>query len=164
MLYCQTIILYLPVNMKTLTEITIREAKADDFPRIIELFEEFAAFENHAGEVTNNQDLMLQEREHFNAFVALNPEGVIIGYVTWFFSYPTWIGKSLYMEDLYVQPDYRGQGLGSRLTQCLINHAKQTSCKKVHWQVSDWNETAIAFYESLGAKIDRNKYNCDLKL
>lgn len=151
-------------RMKKEESITIREAVAADYERILELFNEFSAFENHAGEVTNNVELMKSEADYFNALVAVNNAGIIVGYTIWFYSYPTWIGKSLYMEDLYVQPEYRGEGLGSMLIKALIKHAKSKGCKKMHWQVSDWNNTAIDFYESLGAKIDRNKYNCDLKL
>lgn len=148
---------------KQLNNITIRPAIESDFVRIIELFNEFAAFEGHAGQVTNTPELMLEEKEYFNGFVAENSNKLIVGYATYFFSYPTWAGKSLYMDDLYVIPEYRGQGLGSKLTQTLIDFARSTGCKKMHWQVSDWNQTAIAFYESLGAKIDRNKFNCDLR-
>lgn len=142
--------------------IVIRPSEEKDFPQIIELFKEFATFEHHLEMVTNSVEQMLQEKEYFNAFVAITTKGKIVAYATYFFTYPTWIGKSLYMDDLYVIPDYRKQGLGQKLTQTLIDFAKETNCKKMHWQVSDWNHPAIGFYESLGAKIDRNKYNCDL--
>lgn len=143
--------------------INIRPVQESDYPRILELFKEFATFENHPEMVTNSVELMMREREYFNCFVAETDEREIVGYATYFFSYPTWIGKSLYMDDLYVVPAYRGKGLGIKLTETLIEFAKSSGCKKMHWQVSDWNEPAIRFYESLGASIDRNKYNCDLR-
>lgn len=142
--------------------IKIRQANEADYPRILELFKEFATFEKHPEMVTNSVELMMQEKEFFNCFVAVTGEKIIVGYATYFFSYPTWIGRSLYMDDLYVIPEYRSKGLGLKLTQTLIDFAEETGCKKMHWQVSDWNHSAISFYESLGAKIDRNKYNCDL--
>lgn len=142
--------------------IKIRQVIEADYPRILELFNEFASFEKHPEMVTNSVRLMMHEKEYFNCFVAETGEKIIVGYATYFFSYPTWIGKSLYMDDLYVVPEYRGKGLGLKLTQTLIDFAEEAGCKKMHWQVSDWNHPAISFYESLGAKIDRNKYNCDL--
>ena len=145
-------------------DIKIRPAKEADFTKTIELFKEFATFEKHPEMVTNSVELMIREKEYFHAFIAETEEKEIIGYATYFFSYPTWVGKSLYMDDLYVIPEYRGKGLGSKLTQTLIDFAQASNCKKMHWQVSDWNHPAIGFYESLGATIDRNKFNCDLKL
>lgn len=146
-----------------IASIRIREAVEADFPRILELFNEFAHFEGHPEMLTNSVEQMKLEKEFFHAFVAETSDRTIVGYASWFYSYPTWIGKSLYMDDLYVAPGFRGAGLGSKLTRALIDFAKSTGCKKMHWQVSDWNEPAIRFYESLGAKIDRNKYNCDLR-
>ena len=145
-------------------DINIRPVEETDFPRIIELFKEFATFEKHPELVSNSLELMLEEKEHFHAFVAETEKGEIVGYATWFLSYPTWIGKSLYMDDLYVVPAYRKKGLGQKLTQTLIDFAKASNCKKMHWQVSDWNVPAIGFYENIGAQIDRNKFNCDLFL
>lgn len=144
-------------------KIAIRPVEEKDFPFMIKLFKEFATFEKHPELVTNTVEQMLHEKELFHAFVAETNDKKIIGYVTYFFSYPTWIGKSLYMDDLYVVPEFRNQGLGLKLTQKLIDFAKASNCKKIHWQVSDWNQAAIGFYESLGAKIDRNKFNCDLR-
>ena len=144
--------------------ITIRPVEENDFPRIIELIKEFATFEKHPEMVTNSVEQMFDEKEYFHAFVVENESKKLVGYATYFFSYPTWIGKSLYMDDLYIVPEYRKQGLGMKLIQTLIDFAKASSCKKMYWQVSNWNHPAISFYESLDAIIDRNKYNCDLKL
>jgi GNAT superfamily N-acetyltransferase len=142
--------------------IKIRQSVEADFPRLLELFKEFATFEGHPEMVSNSVELMHLEKDLLHAFVAETSADGIVGYVTYFYSYPTWKGKSMYMDDLYVVPGFRGKGLGSLLTQTLIDFAKSSGCKKLHWQVSDWNQSAIGFYESLGAKIDRNKYNCDL--
>ena len=62
----------------------------------------------------------MEEKEHFNCFVAETADGEIAGYVTYFFAYYTWVGKSLYMDDLYVRPDFRGQGIGSLLIHKII--------------------------------------------
>jgi len=144
--------------------ITIREIKADDFPGLITLFTEFATFEKTPEKMTNTVDRMTVEQEFFNGFVALNDSEEIVGYVTHFFAYYTWIGKSLYMDDLYVKEEFRGHGIGTELINKVIEYAKTTNCQKVKWQVSEWNKPAIEFYKSLGASIDSVESNCDLLL
>lgn len=144
--------------------ITIREIKADDFTGLISLFTEFATFEKTPEKMTNTVDRMTVEQEFFNGFVALNDSEEIVGYVTHFFAYYTWIGKSLYMDDLYVKEEFRGHGIGTELINKVIEYAKTTNCQKVKWQVSEWNRPAIEFYKSLGASIDSVESNCDLLL
>lgn len=144
--------------------ITIREIKADDFTGLITLFTEFATFEKTPEKMTNTVDRMTVEQEFFNGFVALNDSEEIVGYVTHFFAYYTWIGKSLYMDDLYVKEEFRGHGIGTELINKVIEYAKTTNCQKVKWQVSEWNKPAIEFYKSLGASIDSVESNCDLLL
>lgn len=144
--------------------ITIREIKADDFSGLITLFTEFATFEKTPEKMINTVDRMTVEQEFFNGFVALNDSEEIVGYVTHFFAYYTWIGKSLYMDDLYVKEEFRGHGIGTELINKVIEYAKTTNCQKVKWQVSEWNKPAIEFYKSLGASIDSVESNCDLLL
>ncbi len=144
--------------------ITIREIKADDFTGLITLFTEFATFEKTPEKMTNTVDRMIVEQEFFNGFVALNDSEEIVGYVTHFFAYYTWIGKSLYMDDLYVKEEFRGHGIGTELINKVIEYAKTSNCQKVKWQVSEWNKPAIEFYKSLGATIDSVESNCDLLL
>ena len=144
--------------------ITIREIKADDFTGLIKLFTEFATFEKTPEKMINTVDRMTVEQEFFNGFVALNDSEEIVGYVTHFFAYYTWIGKSLYMDDLYVKEEFRGHGIGTELINKVIEYAKTTNCQKVKWQVSEWNKPAIEFYKSLGASIDSVESNCDLLL
>ncbi|MFT7419165.1 MAG: ribosomal protein S18 acetylase RimI-like enzyme, partial [Arcticibacterium sp.] len=84
-------------------------------------------------------------------------------YATFNFVYYTWSGKSIYMDDLYIKLEFRGKSIGSKLIQEVINHAKANNCQKVKWQVSHWNVKAKAFYRSLGAEIDDNEQNCELK-
>ena len=144
--------------------ITIREIKADDFTGLIKLFTEFATFEKTPEKMANTVDRMTVEQEFFNGFVALNDSEEIVGYVTHFFAYYTWIGKSLYMDDLYVKEDFRGHCIGTELINKVIEYAKTTNCQKVKWQVSEWNKPAIEFYKSLGASIDSVESNCDLLL
>jgi GNAT superfamily N-acetyltransferase len=144
--------------------IKIRAVKEEDFTFLIELFKEFAAFEKLPEKMVNSVDRMMLEKDFFHCFVAETNDKRIVGYVTYFFCYYTWIGKSLYMDDLYVKPDERGKGIGSLLINEVIGFAMKTKCHKLRWQVSNWNKPAINFYRSLGAEIDGTEQNCDLVL
>ena len=135
-----------------------------DFSELVALFQEFAVFEKLPDKMTNSVKQMQGEKEHINGFVAISEEDEIIGYATHFFAYFTWIGKSLYMDDLFVKPDYRGNGIGSKLINQVIDFAKSENCKKLHWQVSEWNQPAIVFYKSLGATVNSVESNCELPL
>lgn len=143
-------------------EINIRKAEISDFPQLNALFMELAEFENLPEKMTNTVDRMMAEKEFFNCFVAETSNSQVVGYATHFFCYYTWTGKSLYMDDLYVRPDFRGQGIGSTLIHKVIAYAKETGCHKLRWQVSEWNKSAITFYKKLGADIDHTEQNCDL--
>jgi len=142
--------------------VTIRSIEERDYATLIFLFQEFAHFEKLPEKMTNSVEQMLAEKEFLTGLVALNPGNEILGYVTYFFGYYTWIGKSLYMDDLYVRPDFRGAGVGTKLINEVIAFAKAENCKKLRWQVSEWNQPAIDFYKSLGANVDAVESNCDL--
>jgi len=142
--------------------VTIRKIDERDFLVLISLFKEFALFEKLPEKMTNSVEQMLREKEYLTGFVAVNDADEIVGYATYFFGYYTWIGKSLYMDDLYVRPDFRGAGVGTKLISEVIAFAKAENCKKLRWQVSEWNQPAIDFYKSLGANVDAVESNCDL--
>jgi ribosomal protein S18 acetylase RimI-like enzyme len=145
-------------------EISIRKAVVDDFAAIFSLIRELSFFEKTPHKLTNSLETMLLEHRFFNAFVAVNPEKEIVGYATYNTVYYTWVGKSIYMDDLYVKAAYRSTGIGSKLIQKVIDFAKEAGFHKVRWQVSEWNTAAIAFYKKLGADIDSVEKNCDLIL
>ena len=142
--------------------VTIRKIQESDYLVLISLFKEFALFEKLPEKMTNSVEQMLREKEYLTGFVAVNDADEILGYATYFFGYYTWIGKSLYMDDLYVRPDFRGAGVGTKLIKEVIAFAKAENCKKLRWQVSEWNQPAIDFYKSLGANVDAVESNCDL--
>ena len=140
---------------------TIRKAEEKDFPAILGLIKELASFENAGHKVTNSVKQMLEEQDSFNCLVVENQESEIIAMALYYFTYFTWVGKSLYLDDLYVKEAYRGNQIGSKLIDEVFKVAKTTKCKRVRWQVLDWNENAINFYKKLGATIDKEWYNCD---
>ncbi len=144
--------------------IHIRLAEEADFPQLVALYREFATFEKLPHRMINTVEKMKAEKDLFHCYVAETPAKHIAGYVSCFHCYYTWSGKSFYMDDLYIQPAYRGQGLGTRLVETVIAYAKDSGCGKLRWQVSNWNTQAIAFYKSLGAEIDNVERNCDLVL
>src|SRR5665648_1240075 len=109
-------------------DITLRPAVENDFPAIVEMFREFAHFEHLDERLTNTVERMKAETEYFNCFVAVKDDTEIVGYATYFFSYFTWTGKSLYMDDLYVRESYRGAGIG----KLLINKAVSYTHLRAH--------------------------------
>ena len=144
--------------------ISIRKAIETDFEQINILFREFAEFEKLPKKMVNSAERMRAEKDLFNCIVAETPDNEIVGYAVCFFCYFTWTGKSLYMDDLYVKPDYRGCGIGRLLINQVIRYAKETDCHKLRWQVSNWNKPAMDFYRKLGAEISDVEQNCDLML
>src|SRR5680860_884811 len=79
---------------------------------------------------------------------------VVCGMALYYISYSTWRGRCLYLEDLYIQPEYRRGGLGQDLFNKLLGEAKELGVKRMDWQVLEWNEPAIKFYEKIGADLD----------
>jgi GNAT superfamily N-acetyltransferase len=143
--------------------IEIRKATENDFCFIHDLIKEFATFIKTPEKVTITLEQMIQEKEYFQCLVA-SENNQIIGFATYFFSYYSWTGKALYIDDLYVNEKFRGRQAGTKLMDSIIEIARGKNCKKVKWQVSNWNDKAIEFYKKRGAVIDEIEINCDLKL
>jgi len=144
--------------------ILIREAVEEDFPKLISLFKQFAAFQKIPEQMMNTAERMKEEKSFFRCYVAVNNNGTIAGYLSYFYAYFTFTGKSLYIDDLYVVEKYRGSGIGKKLMQKVVQLAKTEKCRKVRWQVSKWNKKAQDFYKSMGVKIDDIEINCDLEI
>jgi len=143
--------------------IEIRKASENDFNAIFELLKEFAEFIKTPEKVTLTLEQMQKDKDYFNSLIATDNNNVI-GFATYFFAYYSWTGKTLYIDDLFIIQQYRGKGIGTTLINSLINIAKQENCKKMRWQVSNWNKPAIEFYKRLGAEIDGVEQNCLLNL
>ncbi len=141
-------------------EITVRSATEDDFPAVLSLIKELAEFERAPEKVTNTVDQMNQEQSLFRCFVAETDTGEIVGMALFFLAYYTWVGKSIYLDDIYVKRSLRHQKIGTALLNKVFEVAREENCKRVRWQVLDWNEPAIAFYRKCGAEISGEWLNC----
>lgn len=140
--------------------ITIRQATEDDYPSILSLIKELAEFENASEQVTNSIELMKKEKDYFLCYVAENGENEIVGMALFYFVYYSWVGKSLYLDDIFVKENFRKHKIGTALLKKVFEIAKKENCKRVRWQVLDWNQPAIEMYKNSGAVIDNEWLNC----
>jgi len=141
-------------------EINIRPATEEDFPAILSLIKELAEYEKAPGKVTNTVAQMKNEKDLFRCFVAETGNGDIVGMALYFFAYYTWVGKSLYLDDIYVKKEFRQNKIGSALLKRIFEVAEYEHCKRVRWQVLNWNKPAIEVYRKCGAEIDDEWLNC----
>ncbi|MFK7908116.1 MAG: N-acetyltransferase family protein [Chitinophagales bacterium] len=139
----------------------IRPAIEQDFPPILELVKGLAAFQKTPEKVFNTVEQMKAEQEYFECFIAENEAKEIVGIAVYSFVYSTWVGKSIYLDDLYVLETYRGHKIGSQLLKALFEVAQKENCKRVRWLVSHWNTPALKFYQKIGAKIYKEEWICD---
>uniref|UniRef100_UPI0040498ADF GNAT family N-acetyltransferase n=1 Tax=Flavobacterium sp. TaxID=239 RepID=UPI0040498ADF len=135
---------------------TIREAIVDDAKQMLELIQELAIFEKEpeAVEVTlaDLQKDGFSENPLFYAFVA-EENHEIIGMALYYYRYSTWKGKTIHLEDLIVREQHRGKGAGFELYKAIIAQGKKEKVRRIEWNVLDWNQPAIDFYEKSGARI-----------
>ena len=142
--------------------IKIRKAIEKDFPAIFSLVQELALFEKAPEKLTNSLDQMIEEKNYIQCFVAETETKEIIGIAQYFFAYFTWSGKSMYLGDLYIKESYRRKKVGLKLFNKIIEVAKEENCKRLTWQVLNWNKTANEFFRRFGAEIDTEWINCNL--
>lgn len=144
-------------------DIKIRKATENDFPAIFGLITELAEYEESLDKVSNSLELMYEQKDYFNCYVAETEEKEIVGMALYYFSYYTWVGKTLYLDDLYVKEAWRGNGLGTRLMDKMFEVAKAEKCNRFRLQVLNWNESAIKLYKKSGFTVDKTWYNCDFE-
>lgn len=146
-------------------DITYRKANKNDVTSILKLIKELAEYEKAPLEVTNTEEDMLRdgfgENPIFEAFLA-EKNNEIIGLALFFISYSTWKGKCVYLEDIIVTESMRGLGIGQKLFDIVVAQAKKHNAKRLQWQVLNWNNPAINFYEKIGADLDDEWINCKL--
>ncbi len=136
--------------------IRIRPATVHDVALLRTMIRELAEFERELELVTISEDDLARdgfgENPRFRALIS-EWNGQPAGYALFFNYFSTWIGRGLFLEDLFVRETFRGQGVGRALLAEVARIAVDEHCYGIHWEVLDWNEKAIAFYKALGAEF-----------
>jgi len=135
--------------------LVIRNATPDDAETIHGLVRDLATYERSPDAVTATperiREQLAMERPPFECLIA-EEKGEPVGFALFFHNYSTWLGKAgIYIEDLFVPPEKRKQGIGLRLFREIVKIAVERGCGRVEWAVLDWNRPAIDFYTKLGA-------------
>ncbi len=146
----------------------IRPATADDTPLILGFIRALADYEKLSNDVTADEAQLRATLFPASAApvahcVLAFAGGAPAGFALYFFNYSTFLAKpGLYLEDLFVKPEFRGQGVGKALLLHLAKSANARGCGRMEWSVLDWNQPAIEFYESLGARRMKEWQICRL--
>ena len=136
-------------------ELQFRAAEREDTPLILRFIKELAAYEKLSDEVVADEKTLEEwifDRQKAEVLFAL-ADGKEIGFALFFHNFSTFLGRAgLYLEDLYVLPEYRGRGYGKALLKKLAAIAVERGCGRLEWWCLDWNRPSIDFYRSLGAE------------
>ena len=144
---------------------TIRKAGLEDIPAIHTLVRELARYERAEDEfIATLEEYRTDFRNGlFHAMVA-EVDGKIIGMTLYYWTYSTWKGKMLYLEDFVILESHRRTGIGTLLFDAFLEEARNHGCKLVKWQVLDWNKPALDFYARYKATIEKEWWNGKLFL
>lgn len=142
-------------NVSFKDNITYRPGTLKDMPAVLDLIKELADFEKEPEAVTNT--VLNLEKDGFGKnpvfkTIIAEENKKIIAFSLCYIRYSTWKGRVLYLEDLYVKPEYRGYKVGSTLFSMCQQMAKDMECRQMQWQVLDWNVEAIKFYKNFEAQ------------
>ena len=142
-----------------MNDVNIRPASMDDVPVILKFVKDLAEYEKAADEVKATEEMLSESlfgnSPDAHALVA-EYRAQPVGFALYFFNFSTWLGRpGLYLEDIYVDPQFRGLGIGKALLAKLARIAVERGCGRFEWSVLDWNEPSIRFYDSLGARAQK---------
>jgi len=136
--------------------LSIRPATVNDAASILTMIRELADYERELESVALSETQLAADgfgdNPAFNVLLA-EWEGRTAGYALFFDFYSTWRGRQLFLEDLFVRPQFRGRGIAKRLMSEVAQVAIQRGCGELRWEVLDWNQSAIDFYRSMGAEF-----------
>ncbi|MDR3799855.1 MAG: GNAT family N-acetyltransferase [Terracidiphilus sp.] len=136
---------------------TIRTATEADVPQILAFIRALATYERAPDAVSATEAGLLRDGFGPNPFYSCliaDHDGRPAGFALYFFNYSTWEGRpGIYLEDLFVQPEFRGLGIGKALLQKVAAVAVEKECRRLQWEVLDWNTPAIDFYRAMGAEF-----------
>lgn len=135
--------------------LSFRKAERKDTALILQFIKELADYENILDQVVADEELMetwIFDKEKAEVLFALE-DGVEVGFALFFHNFSTFLGRAgIYLEDLYVRPEYRGKGYGKAILKKLAAMAVERGCGRLEWVCLDWNQPSIDFYLSLGAE------------
>jgi len=141
----------------SMKELKIRTAQKEDIPVILSFIKKLAEYEKLSHEVTATKKILEKSlfAQNTNVFSIIGSiKNKPITFAIYFFNYSTFLGKKgLYLEDLFVLPEYRNNGIGKKMLKYLANIALEHNCGRFEWSVLDWNKSAIQFYKNLGAEL-----------
>ncbi|CAG2186262.1 SAT [Mytilus edulis] len=134
----------------------VRLAKPGDCEQIADLIKELAVYEKMEEQVKITADVLrtdgFGEEKFYHCFVAeLKDKPLLVGYALYYYSYSTWEGRSIYMEDLYVKPEFRGKGIGTQLWKSVTKVGIEKQCSRLDFIVLNWNVNSIEYYKQKGA-------------
>ncbi|MGD0630123.1 MAG: GNAT family N-acetyltransferase [Terracidiphilus sp.] len=136
---------------------TIRTATPADVPQILAFVCALATYEREPDAVIATEADLLRDGFGPNPFyfcLIAEQDGVAAGFAFYFFNYSTWVGRpGVYLEDIFVHPQFRGLGIGKALLQAVAAVALEKGCRRLQWAVLDWNTPAIDFYRAMGAEF-----------
>lgn len=135
----------------------VRSAQETDVPAIFALIQALAHYEHLTHQVTGSSDALAKHlfgMPRYGEALVAEQEGQVIGFALFFTTYSTFLTQpGLYLEDLFVQEAYRGQGMGKALLKAIAQLALDRGYGRLEWSVLDWNASAIGFYERMGAQV-----------
>lgn len=136
------------------TMITIRSTTTQDIPLILDFIKQLAAYERLSEEVTATKEDLMQSLfiDRHGEVYFIEKEQIPIGFLIIYHNFSSFLGKAgLYLEDVYIQPEYRNRGYGKHVLSFVAQLAVTRGCERVEWSVLNWNEPSIAFYNKLKA-------------
>jgi GNAT superfamily N-acetyltransferase len=140
--------------------VNIIRGEKKDLKHVLDLVKGLARYEKAEDQVT--AQLSIYEECFESGLITVDlaeANGQIVGCTLYYDTFSTWRGKMLYLEDFYVLEEYRKHGIGQLLFKEFIAESKRRKCAMVKWQVLDWNEPALKFYDKMGATIEKGWWN-----
>ena len=139
---------------------SLRKATKSDLKSVLDLVKELALYEKAPQEVTVTlADYERDFDQHIFDIIVAEQENEIVGIAFYYMTYSTWKGKMLFLEDFVVKEELRGKGIGKLLFKAYLEEAQKLNVSLAKWQVLDWNEPAINFYEKYNSTIEKEWYN-----
>lgn len=134
--------------------VKFRTTNEKDIPLILDFIKQIAIYENMLDKVNATEESLKESIFDNNRaeaiFIELDND--VIGYIIYYFNFSTFAGREgLYLEDLYIKPDYRKKGIGKKAFKFLAEIAKENKCGRMEWTCLDWNKSSLDFYKSIGA-------------